>query len=53
MGINLYDLTKSEAQSNVKRIREETTITSQHLDVETVEVYKGKWDIILFINLIC
>lgn len=53
MGINLYDLTKSEAQGNVKRIREQTSITSQHLDIETVEVYKGKWDIILLINLIC
>jgi hypothetical protein len=52
MGIRLTGLGEKQAVANVERIRKETTITSQHLDIEILQVSPNEWIIVLIINLI-
>jgi len=52
MGIRLTGLGEKQAVSNVEQIRRETTITSEHLDIETIQVGQNEFVIILIINLI-
>jgi hypothetical protein len=52
MGIRLTGLGEKQAAANVERIRKETTITSEHLDIEILQVAQNEWIITLIINLI-
>lgn len=52
MGIRLTGLNEKQAIANVERIRKETTITSEHLDIEAIQVSANEYVIILIINLI-
>jgi len=52
MGIRLKGLGEKQADANVEQIRRETTITSEHLDIEILQVAQNEWIIVLIINLI-
>lgn len=52
MGIKFSGIGYETARRNVERIREETGITNQHLDIETLEVAPNDYVIMLIINLI-
>jgi hypothetical protein len=52
MGIKISGIGHETALRNVERIRTETGITNQHLDIETFEVAPNDWVIMLIINLI-
>ena len=52
MGIRLTGLGEKQAIANVVQIRKETTITSEHLDIEILQVASNEWIIVLIINLI-
>ncbi len=52
MGIKLIGLSEKQAAANIEQIRKETTITSQHLDIEAIQVRQNEFVIILMINLI-
>jgi len=52
MGIRLTGLGEKQAIANVEQIRRETTITSEHLDIEILQVAQNEWIIVLIINLI-
>ena len=52
MGIRLTGLGEKQAIANVERIRKETTITSEHLDIEAIQIGQNEFVIILIINLI-
>jgi len=52
MGIRLKGLGEKQAIANVEQIRRETTITSEHLDIEIIQVSMNEYIIILIINLI-
>ena len=52
MGIKLIGLSEKQAIANVVQIRKETTITSEHLDIEILQVAPNEWIIVLIINLI-
>lgn len=52
MGIKLNNIGYQTALENVEKIRTETTITTQHLDIEIVQVAPNDYFIFLIINLI-
>ena len=52
MGIRLTGLGEKQAIANVVQIRKETTITSENLDIEILQVAPNEWIIVLIINLI-
>jgi hypothetical protein len=52
MGIRLTGLGEKQAAANVEQIRRETTITSENLDIEIIQVAQNEFVIILIINLI-
>ena len=52
MGIKLIGLSEKQAAANIEQIRKETTITSEHLDIEAIRVGQNEFVIILIINLI-
>ncbi len=52
MGINLYNIGYETALRNVERIRTETGITNQHLDLDIVEIGPNDCIIFIIINLI-
>jgi hypothetical protein len=52
MGIRLTGLGEKQAIANVEQIRRETTITSEHLDIEIIQVSMNEYIIVLIINLI-
>ena len=52
MGINLYNIGYETASKSIERIREETGITSQHLDMDIVEIAPNDCIIFIIINLI-